>query len=105
MKFTEFGFKSALVAAIKTCGYSAPTDIQQQAIPHLVQGRDLLGLAQTGTGKTAAFVLPTLQRLTKKIKKILEAKKSYEVFLTRENDVSISLEERTAIANTKEADL
>ncbi|CAK8719786.1 MAG: DEAD/DEAH box helicase [Candidatus Electrothrix sp. AS4_5] len=73
MKFTEFGFKSALVAAIKTCGYSAPTDIQQQAIPHLVQGRDLLGLAQTGTGKTAAFVLPTLQRLTKKTGKKVQA--------------------------------
>ncbi|MCW5213504.1 DEAD/DEAH box helicase, partial [Desulfobulbus sp. TB] len=73
MKFTEFGFTSALVAAIKKCGYSTPTDIQQQAMPHLVQGRDLLGLAQTGTGKTAAFVLPTLQRLTKKTGKRVQA--------------------------------
>ena len=64
MNFTEFGFTPAIIAAIKKCGYSTPTDIQQQAMPHLVQGRDLLGLAQTGTGKTAAFVLPTLQRLT-----------------------------------------
>ena len=73
MKFTEFGFKSALVAAIKTCGYSTPTDIQQQAIPHLVQGRDLLGLAQTGTGKTAAFALPLLTGLDmrKKLPQIL----------------------------------
>ncbi len=75
MNFTEFGFKPAIVAAIKKCGYSIPTDIQQQAMPHLLQGRDLLGLAQTGTGKTAAFVLPTLQRLTdeagKKVKALI----------------------------------
>jgi superfamily II DNA/RNA helicase len=66
MDFTKFDFKPAIEAAIKKCGYNTPTDIQQQAIPHLCQGRDLLGLAQTGTGKTAAFVLPTLQRLTNK---------------------------------------
>ena len=64
MNFTEFRFQPAIEVAIKKCGYSTPTNIQQQAIPHLLQGRDLLGLAQTGTGKTATFVLPTLQRLT-----------------------------------------
>jgi superfamily II DNA/RNA helicase len=75
MNFTEFDFKPAIVAAIKKCGYSTPTDIQQQAMPHLMQGLDLLGLAQTGTGKTAAFVLPTLQRLAgeagKKVKALI----------------------------------
>uniref|UniRef100_UPI004057225C DEAD/DEAH box helicase n=1 Tax=Candidatus Electrothrix sp. TaxID=2170559 RepID=UPI004057225C len=64
MNFTEFRFQPAIEMAIKKCGYTTPTNIQQQAMPHLLQGRDLLGLAQTGTGKTAAFVLPTLQRLT-----------------------------------------
>ncbi|MCI5123485.1 MAG: DEAD/DEAH box helicase, partial [Candidatus Electrothrix sp. AR5] len=73
MNFTEFDFKPAIVAAIKKCGYSTPTDIQQQAMPHLLQGRDLLGLAQTGTGKTAAFVLPTLQRLTDEVGKKVKA--------------------------------
>lgn len=73
MNFTEFAFTPAIVAAIKNCGYSTPTDIQQQAMPHLVQGRDLLGLAQTGTGKTAAFVLPTLQRLAGNVGKKVQA--------------------------------
>ncbi|WP_339137336.1 MAG: DEAD/DEAH box helicase [Candidatus Electrothrix sp. GW3-4] len=73
MNFTKFGFQPAIEAAIKKCGYSTPTDIQQQAMPHLLQGRDLLGLAQTGTGKTAAFVLPTLQRLTSKAGKKVQA--------------------------------
>ena len=73
MNFTEFGFTPAIVAAIKQCGYNTPTDIQQQAMPHLMQGRDLLGLAQTGTGKTAAFVLPTLQRIADKAGKKVKA--------------------------------
>ncbi|MEN8188452.1 MAG: DEAD/DEAH box helicase [Thermodesulfobacteriota bacterium] len=63
MSFKDLNFHPAIAAAVKRCGYSVPTNIQQQAIPHLLQGRDLLGLAQTGTGKTAAFVLPTLQKL------------------------------------------
>lgn len=63
MNFDQFDFSPAIAQAVRNCGYSAPTPIQQQAIPSLLQGRDLLGLAQTGTGKTAAFVLPTLQRL------------------------------------------
>ena len=63
MDFSTFDFNPSIAAAVQKCGYITPTPIQMQAIPHLLQGRDLLGLAQTGTGKTAAFVLPTLQRL------------------------------------------
>ena len=63
MSFEQFSFDSHIHAAIKAVGYSKPTPIQQQAIPIVLQGRDVLGLAQTGTGKTAAFVLPILQRL------------------------------------------
>jgi len=63
MSFTVFNFHPHINAAIQECGYTNPTPIQQQAIPPVLEGRDLLGLAQTGTGKTAAFVLPTLQRL------------------------------------------
>jgi superfamily II DNA/RNA helicase len=63
MSFTVFNFHPQIITAIEKCGYTVPTPIQQQAIPPVLEGRDLLGLAQTGTGKTAAFVLPTLQRL------------------------------------------
>jgi ATP-dependent RNA helicase RhlE len=63
MSFTDFSFHQQLQANLDTCGYLAPTPIQQQAIGPVLNGRDLLGLAQTGTGKTAAFVLPILQRL------------------------------------------
>lgn len=69
MNFSKFNFDPAITAAVNKCGYSVPTPIQMQAIPHLLQGHDLLGLAQTGTGKTAAFVLPTLQRLQQESRK------------------------------------
>jgi len=63
MSFTVFQFHPQIQAALNNCGYASPTPIQEQAIPPVLAGRDLLGLAQTGTGKTAAFVLPILQRL------------------------------------------
>ncbi|MBA3010594.1 MAG: DEAD/DEAH box helicase [Desulfobacula sp.] len=63
MSFKEFNFDPKVNAGIEACGYTVPTPIQKQAIPPILEGRDMLGLAQTGTGKTAAFVLPLLQRL------------------------------------------
>ena len=63
MTFEQFNLHPALVASVQKCGYTVPTPIQQQAIPYLMQNNDLLGLAQTGAGKTAAFILPTLQKL------------------------------------------
>ena len=63
---TVFGkLDQRLQHAIKDAGYSAPTPIQEQAMPRLLEGRDLIGIAQTGTGKTAAFMLPILNRLIK----------------------------------------
>ena len=61
--FTELGLAEPILRALNTKGYSDPTPIQRQAIPALLEGRDLLGIAQTGTGKTAAFSLPSLHRL------------------------------------------
>ncbi len=61
--FTALGLPETLLRALDHEGYKIPTSIQTQAIPHLLQGRDLLGIAQTGTGKTAAFALPILTRL------------------------------------------
>ena len=64
MNFEQFSLDARLNAGINSVGYTTPTPIQQQAMPHVLQGRDVLGLAQTGTGKTAAFMLPILQHLT-----------------------------------------
>jgi ATP-dependent RNA helicase RhlE len=61
--FQELGLDPLLLKALDTEGYTTPTPIQAQAIPSVLEGKDLLGIAQTGTGKTAAFALPILQRL------------------------------------------
>src|SRR5262249_29178285 len=61
--FTRLGLSQPLVRAVLEEGYSQPSPIQQEVIPHALAGRDVIGCAQTGTGKTAAFVLPLLQRL------------------------------------------
>ncbi len=63
MDFDTFNFHPSIMAGVHALGYTIPTPIQEQAIRPILQGRDLIGLAQTGTGKTAAFVLPILQRL------------------------------------------
>lgn len=63
MSFASLGLSEPIVRAVAECGYSAPTPIQSQAIPVVLSGRDLLAGAQTGTGKTAGFTLPILQRL------------------------------------------
>lgn len=63
MNFKDFGLAEPLVRAVAAQGYSVPTPIQQQAIPAVLSGRDVVGIAQTGTGKTAAFALPLLHRL------------------------------------------
>ena len=63
MAFSPLGLSDKVVAAVTAAGYTTPTPIQQQAIPHVLARRDVLGIAQTGTGKTAAFVLPMLTML------------------------------------------
>lgn len=63
MTFADLGLAQPLLAALATLDYTVPTPIQAQAIPHIMHGRDLQGIAQTGTGKTAAFALPILHRM------------------------------------------
>ncbi len=63
MSFDTFNFNPSIMKGVRALGYTAPTPIQSQAIPPILQGRDVIGLAQTGTGKTAAFALPILERL------------------------------------------
>jgi superfamily II DNA/RNA helicase len=63
MSFSHLGLSDKVLGAIEAAGYKQPTPIQEQAIPHVLARRDVLGIAQTGTGKTAAFVLPMLTKL------------------------------------------
>ena len=63
MSFADLALAPVLLENLQRLGYSQPTPIQQQAIPLILAGQDLMAGAQTGTGKTAAFVLPILQRL------------------------------------------
>src|SRR3954470_11603113 len=64
--FTALGLQRELAAAVAALGYEEPTPVQREAIPLLLKGRDLLGQAGTGTGKTAAFALPMLQRIAER---------------------------------------
>jgi superfamily II DNA/RNA helicase len=64
MDFSELGLSPELLRAVSDAGYTTPTPIQQQAIPYVTSGRDVLGCAQTGTGKTASFALPMIDKLT-----------------------------------------
>lgn len=66
MSFTSFNLDPKIAAGVRALGYITPTPIQRRALPEVLAGRDVMGLAQTGTGKTAVFVLPILERLLKK---------------------------------------
>ena len=63
VNFKEFNLNAQILSGIQAEGYETATPIQTKAIPAILQGQDIVGLAQTGTGKTAAFALPLLQRL------------------------------------------
>src|SRR5947209_18760489 len=63
MSFSQLGLSDKVLTAVDAAGYTTPTPIQEQAIPHVLARRDVLGIAQTGTGKTAAFTLPMLTML------------------------------------------
>src|SRR5215472_15437858 len=63
MSFTSLGLRAELLRALADAGYTTPTPVQAQAIPLILKGHDILAGAQTGTGKTAGFTLPLLQRL------------------------------------------
>ena len=73
MSFEKFCFHPEIMAGIRASNYVDPTPIQEQAIPPILDGKDVLGLAQTGTGKTAAFALPILQRLPRGDRKHVRA--------------------------------
>lgn len=90
--FSDFQLLPPLSLALQEIGYTAPTPIQQAAIPHLLEGRDLLGCAQTGTGKTAAFALPILQNLTNNGRR-REPKQARALILTPTRELAIQIHE------------
>ena len=65
MTFDDLGLGANVLKSVQDAGYTEPTPIQAQAIPHVIAGGDVTGIAQTGTGKTAAFVLPMIHRLAR----------------------------------------
>ncbi|PYR25311.1 MAG: RNA helicase, partial [Acidobacteria bacterium] len=73
MRFTHLNLNPALVKAIKDLGFVRPTPIQAEAIPPGLQGRDLIACAQTGSGKTAAFLLPIINRLIDRPRRTVKA--------------------------------
>jgi ATP-dependent RNA helicase RhlE len=90
LNFTDLQLIEPIAKALQEEGYTQPTPIQQQAIPSILQGRDLLGTAQTGTGKTAAFAIPILQNLTQKNLRNNQIK---ALILTPTRELAIQIEE------------
>ncbi len=90
MKFSDLNLLEPIQRAVAESGYSEPTPIQKAAIPHLLEGRDLLGCAQTGTGKTAAFALPILNRLVKYNRR-LEQRQTRVLVLTPTRELAIQI--------------
>lgn len=88
--FTDFELIPPLLTAIKDTGYTAPTPIQSAAIPALLKGSDLLGCAQTGTGKTAAFALPILNNLTKNQRRT-QPKQARALILTPTRELALQI--------------
>lgn len=96
MSFENLKLIEPLLKALKTEGYTTPTPIQEQAIPIILQHRDLLGCAQTGTGKTAAFALPLLQLLYQDRQQHKEPKNIKALILTPTRELAIQIDESFA---------
>ena len=93
MTFKELGLIPSVLRTLKEQGYEKPTPIQQQAIPILLKGRDLLGCAQTGTGKTAAFAIPILQHLSKPHKEAKGRRKIKALVITPTRELATQIGE------------
>lgn len=94
MLFEQLGLIAPLLKALKKEGYTTPTPIQSQAIPHLLNKKDLLGLAQTGTGKTAAFALPIIQHLANQ--QIKGYRHTRALILTPTRELAVQIQESFA---------
>lgn len=93
MLFNDLKLIPPIQEALRNEGYTTPTDIQQQAIPHLLEGKDLIGCAQTGTGKTAAFAIPILQVLSEEKRDFKAPKMIRALVLTPTRELAIQIGE------------
>ncbi|MDD3336858.1 MAG: DEAD/DEAH box helicase [Eubacteriales bacterium] len=93
MNFDNMNLMEPILRAVKACGYEEPTPIQQETIPPVLEGRDVLGCAQTGTGKTAAFALPILQRLSLERKQGKEKRNIRALVLTPTRELALQIDE------------
>ena len=93
MLFTDLTLIEPILKAVQKEGYTKPTPIQQQAIPHILNGRDLLGCAQTGTGKTAAFAIPMLQLMANRPSNQPKGRPIRTLILTPTRELAIQIEE------------
>lgn len=89
MKFTELGLNDALVEAVSYMGFEHATPIQEQAIPVILKGQDIIGCAQTGTGKTAAFILPVINKMVGK-----EDTKTNTVIIVPTRELAVQIEQQ-----------
>lgn len=96
MTFSQLDLIEPILRALNTEGYTTPTPIQQQAIPYLLEGRDLLGIAQTGTGKTAAFAIPILQLLSQSDQGNKGPRPIRALIMTPTRELAIQIEESFA---------
>lgn len=94
MPFSKLGLCDPILKAVAEVGYQTPTPIQQQAIPAILEGKNLIAAAQTGTGKTASFVLPLLQKFSHK--HTLRAKRIRALILTPTRELAVQVEENIA---------
>lgn len=93
MKFEDLNLIPPILKAVKEQGYTAPTSIQEKAIPFVLRGQDVLGSAQTGTGKTAAFSIPIIQRLDKEIRHVKGKRRITGLIVTPTRELAIQIDE------------
>ena len=96
MSFAQLGLSDPLLQAITKLGYNEPTEIQKQAIPVALSGRNIIAAAQTGTGKTASFVLPILEMINTKYKvteRKLRGKRIRALILTPTRELAVQVED------------
>ena len=93
MNFEKLNLQKSLLDSIAECGYDEPTPIQRETIPAVLEGRDVLGCAQTGTGKTAAFALPMLQRLCTELKQHTGKRTIRALVLTPTRELALQIYE------------